>query len=172
MWWVWSLLACAQGEPAWAVAHGSVIPSETGLDGIQTWEFFSEDWGKKHDASAFLCVRSQEIQAQVLGQHACEGCAVAYATSVIELETDCSGDAAAAPSFAGMVAMGVGPLPASERASGSASMFAWYISYDGESYQRAGVAYNEDLYSDSASAPEGWVTGQAYTLWPEIAWQL
>ena len=104
-----ALAGCASDEPVWAVHHASFIPTETGLSGTQTWEFFSEDRAKSGDPDAFVCARAQLVTGSVVAAlDGCAGCVATYELDVTELESDCADDLAADGDFVTPRAIAIG----------------------------------------------------------------
>lgn len=170
------LVACASDVPTWAVHHASVIPSETGLAGTQSWEFFDAGWEDGRGKDSYLCVRAQEVSGEVTAAlSGCPGCVVAYALAATELETDCDEPIATDPAYAeAVLTMGIGEVPgdlASLDPHPSRSL-GWYLSFDGETFTPYGFAYEEGLDWEGEIGQPGWAVGQTYTLWPAYAWDI
>lgn len=170
-----ALSGCASDEAVWAVHHASLIPTETGLSGTQTWEFFTEDWAKSGDPDAFVCARAQLVTGAVVAAlPGCDGCVAAYELTVTELETDCEGGLAEDGGFVTPLAIGIGDVAADleDLDPYPGRSLGWYLSTDGEELASYGYAYDEALdWSGDIGAP-GWRTEQTYTLWPAYAWDL
>ncbi|MFZ5482065.1 MAG: hypothetical protein ACOZNI_35215 [Myxococcota bacterium] len=171
-----TILACASDDVAWGVHHASVVPSETGLSGTQTWEFFDGQWADSRDEKDFVCARAQTLLGEpVAAPQGCTGCTVAYAVVADELGGDCEGALADDESYLTAVAtIGFGDVsdaladldPYPGRSLG------WYASFDGEKADAYGFAYVEGLDWQGDRGSPGWVPGQTYTLWPAYAWDL
>ncbi len=166
---------CASDEPVWAVHHASFIPTETGLGGTQTWEFFTEEWARSGDPDAFSCARAQLVTgAVVAAPQGCDGCVASYELTVSELESDCADPLGTDPAYATPRAVGIGEVPADAEDLDPypGRSLGWYVSVDGQELEFYGFAYDEALdWSGEIGAP-GWTSGQAYTLWPAYAWDL
>jgi hypothetical protein len=107
-----ALFACGSDEVAWAVHHAAVVPSETGLAGTQTWEFFDAGWAERHDAEHFVCARAQDVAGEVVAApEGCAGCTVAYALTATELGGDCEGALADDEAYLASVTIGIGEVP-------------------------------------------------------------
>ncbi|MES2642053.1 MAG: hypothetical protein V4850_21395 [Myxococcota bacterium] len=175
MFWLILVAGCASDEPAWAVHHASAIPTETGLGGTQTWEFFDARWAGSGNEDFFLCARAQLLTGAVTAAlPGCEGCTVAYTLDVAELESDCGAPFATDTAYVTPRAIGIGDVadaltdldPYPGRSLG------WYLSVDGVTMEPYGFAYDEALdWAGDLGAP-GWSSGQTYTLWPAYAWDL
>lgn len=170
-----ALAACASDEPVWAVHHASLVPTESGVSGTQTWEFFSEDWAQSGDPDAFVCARAQLVTGVVVAAlPGCDGCVAAYDLAFTELESDCEGDLATDAGFATPPTIGLGDVPGDldELDPYPGRSVGWYLSTDGVELTAYGYAYEEVLdWSGDVGAP-GWRIGQTYTLWPAFAWDL
>lgn len=167
--------ACASDEPTWAVHHASLIPTETGLSGTQTWEFFGAEWARTGDPDEMACARAQTVTGDVVAAlPGCEGCLAAYTLEVAELESDCAEPYATDAAYTTPRAIGIGDVPAglAELDPYPGRSLGWYVSVDGVELTFYGYAYDEALdWAGELGAP-GWATGQAYTLWPAYAWDL
>lgn len=170
------LVACASDDIAWAVHHASVIPTATGLDGTQTWEFFTTGWEKEHDPEAFSCARAQLVVGAVAPPlDGCADCLVAYEVIAEELDTTCAGPQATDASYGGSITMmaigAVAPeLEAADPYPGRS--MGWYVSLDGATMTPYGFAYDEALDWGGQLGAAGWANDQTYTLWPAFAWDL
>jgi hypothetical protein len=169
------LAACGSDELVWAVHHGSVIPSETALEGTQTWEFFTAAWAKNGSEDEFGCARTQLVVGAVnAALPGCDGCMAAYALTTEEFDTDCSDPLDTDPAFETPLAIGIGDVPddLADLDPYPGRSLGWYISVDGKNMEPYGFAYDEALdWAGDVGAP-GWVAGQTYTLWPAFAWDL
>ncbi|MDP2307642.1 MAG: hypothetical protein Q8P18_16585 [Pseudomonadota bacterium] len=175
MYWLFLVAGCASDAPEWAVHHASLIPSETGLSGTQTWEFFSPAWARSGDPDAFVCARAQLVTGAVTAAlPGCEGCTVAYTIDVAELESDCAAPLDTDTAYTTPRAIGLGDVPdaLADLDPYPGRSLGWYLSVDGVEMEAYGFAYDEALdWAGDLGAP-GWSTGQAYTLWPAYAWDL
>lgn len=169
------LFACASDEVVWAVNHASVVPTESGITGTQTWEFFTKKWGKNHSETAFICARAQELTGTLsTSTKGCEGCLAAYSLTIQEIESDCEADLATDPAYATMLAFGVGDVPAdyAEDDPHPGQSMGWYVSFDGSLLEPMGFVWDEAFdYAGEPGAP-GWQNDQVYTFWPAAAWDL
>lgn len=165
------LLACAADEAAWVVQHGSVIPTESGLEGTQTWEFFGPGWTPESGDDGYLCARAQTVRGTLTGQPQCEDCRAAWALSVEELDTDCTGEEATSLEFAGPELYAFGDVPASLEADQPwpGEGFGWKVGFGDGELLDVGYAYPEALDA-GGSGSAGLATGEVYTLWPAVAW--
>jgi hypothetical protein len=170
-----SLLGCGSSEPAWALHHGSVVPTSTGLAGTQVWEFFTERWGRGKEDAAFVCARAQTLTGTVIGPFdGCESCLVVYELAITELDGDCPPTIASNPAFELPVAIGIGD-PAPDLVGDdpyNGRSYGWYASFDGAVFEPYGYAWDDALDWGGTAGPPGWNDGQAYTLWPAYAWDL
>ena len=169
------LPACSDQSPAWAVHHASVVPAETGLSGTQTWEFFTSEWARTGSADAYVCGRAQvETGSVTAALPGCEGCVVAYALALSELESDCEAPLDTDEAYTTPTVIGIGDLPEEWTALDPfpGRSLGWYVSLDGVEMQAYGFAYPETLEWAGALGSPGWATGQTYTLWPAYAWDL
>ncbi len=168
------LLGCAADEIVWAVNHASVVPSSTGFDGTQTWEFFTAEWTPERGDRGFVCARVQRLTGSVAAAPACEACDHVYTVLVDDLDSDCKGDAQNDNSFTTPVAIGVGDVSdelAADTPHPDRSM-GWYFSTDGVEMPAFGWAWDEALDTDGTPGPPGFAADRPYTLWPASAWQL
>lgn len=169
------LAGCASDEPVWAVHHASFIPTETGLSGTQTWEFFSEAWAESGAPDAFVCARAQLVTgALVAALPGCDGCVAAYDLTVAELESDCTDDLATNASFVTPPTIGIGDVPGDLDALDPypGRSVGWYLSTDGRELSAYGYGYEETLDWNGEVGAPGWRIDQTYTLWPAFAWDL
>lgn len=175
MFWLILAAGCASDVPSWAVHHASLTPTETGLGGTQTWEFFSPAWARSGDEDAFLCARAQLVTGSVTAAlPGCEGCTVAYTLDVAELESDCAAPLDADTAYATPRAIGIGDVPQdlSDLDPYPGRSLGWYLSVDGVAMEPYGFAYDEALDWAGDLGSPGWSSGQTYTLWPAYAWDL
>ncbi len=166
---------CASDEPVWAVHHASLIPTESGLGGTQTWEFFTPEWAKSGDPSAFVCARGQLVTGAVVAAlPGCEDCQATYTLDVAELESDCAAPLDTDAAYATPRAMGIGSVPdeLADLDPYPGRSVGWYLSVDGVEMKPYGFAYDEALDWAGELGTPGWSTDQAYTLWPAYAWDL
>ncbi|MDP2312469.1 MAG: hypothetical protein Q8P41_06150 [Pseudomonadota bacterium] len=168
-------VGCASDAPAWAVHHASIIPTETGLGGTQTWEFFTPAWARSGSEDAFLCGRGQLVTGTVVSAlPGCDGCQAAYTLEISELESDCAAPLDTDTAYATPRAMGIGDVPEAlaDLDPYPGRSLGWYLSVDGVEMEPYGFVYQEALdWAGDLGAP-GWITGQTYTLWPAYAWDL
>ena len=180
----WMMLAgallmggCGGGDDAaWALQHGSVDAARDGISGYQVWEFYGRKWAKKRDEKHHLCARVQEISGtpEALQLEGCDDCDLVFRMDLAELETDCGADLASAAGYGGLTHFAFGPLPGDLDGEDPhpGDSFAWYQSWDGETAQLLGWAYDERLDRGDDPAGEGWTVGGRYVLWPAYAWEL
>lgn len=165
------LLACASEEPAWAVLHASVVPDAGGMVGTQTWEFFSAAWSPDAGDQGYLCARVQTLTGTLSASPACPDCRAVWALEVEELDGDCDETLAQSKDFGGPALYAVGEVATefAAREPWPGEGFGWAVGFgDGELIE-AGYAYAEALDLGEV-APPGLAQGEAYTLWPAIAW--
>lgn len=175
MWWIAGLLACASDDPAWAVNHMSVVPTADGIEGTQTWEFYTERWGRAKDDDAYVCARAQTFTGEVVATPSdCDGCRFAYTIYLDELGGDCNSIVAVDPAYELPYSIAVGDLPDDfvDMDPHSGRSLGWYASFDNETWVAHGFAWDDALDWGGDPGPPGWNDGQAYTLWPAYAWDL
>ncbi len=171
--WFVLLLACADDTPVWAVEHASVVPTETGLTGTQTWEFFSSDWSPDQGDQGYLCARAQTVEGTLTRAPGCPACRAAYSLTVTELGGDCASGLLKDPAFAGPDIFAIGDVASNFSADDPypSQSFGWSVAYGEGDVVDVGYAWPEELESDGEAAP-GWTSDRPYTLWPAIAWAL
>ncbi len=169
------LLACAPGEAAWAIQAGAVTPDATGLTGVQAWSFFAKNWGDASGDRAFVCARAQTLTGTTAAPLAgCDACTVAYSLTVAEVGTDCDEDLAQDASYTLPTAIAIGPVDPSlaDADPYPGRSLGWYASFDGQSLQAYGWAWDAALDAGIDPGPPGWNADQTYTLAPAFAWEL
>ena len=162
-------------DPAWALQHGTLEVQADGAVGYQVWEFFSKRWRKKRDEKFHICSRVQDLTAPAADPiDGCDDCEVFYSVRAEELETDCDSDAATKAGFGAMTHMAFGPLPSEFDGDDPypGSSLGWYQSWDGQTVELMGYAWNEVLDEGEDPAVEGWSEGERFVLWPAYAWEL
>lgn len=167
-------LACADSTPTWAVQHASVVPTPTGLTGVQLWEFFSAAWTPEGGDEGYLCTRAQLTSGAVTTLEGCAGCRAAYTITVTELDSDCDNELATDPAFSGPAAYAISDVPdelvATDPHPGDS--FGWQVQYKAGELEPLGWAYPESLDITGESGASGWTSDRPYTLWPGVAWAL
>lgn len=173
------LAACAPADvPAWALQHASVTVSPDGatISGTQTWEFYSARWEEGRDQDDHICARAQTITGEALASlpDGCPGCIGAFSMMVEELDTDCTGEVATDPSYAGTTLYAIGSVDRSVESLDPypGDSMGWFVAWSTEDVEPLGFAYNDAL--DAGEEPEapGWVVGLTYVLWPAFVWDL
>ena len=167
------LLACADATPVWAVQHASVIPTESGLSGTQTWEFFSSAWQPDAGDEGYICARVQTLEATVTPAEGCATCRAGYALTVTELDSDCTDDIVADRAFSGPDVFAIGDVAAGWKVDDphTGKSLGWMAGFGDGELVDVGFAWPEALDNGDPAAP-GWTNDRAYTLWPAVAWQL
>ena len=167
-------LACADGIPAWAVQHASIAPTETGFNGVQTWEFFDSGWTPSSGSDAYICARAQTITGTVTSLASCDDCRAAYTMVVAELGSDCADSLVEDRSYAGPDAYAITEVTADlvDTDPYPGDSFGWQVVYGTEALTPLGWAYAETLDTTGEVGAPGWTTGRNYTLWPGVAWEL
>lgn len=169
------ILACAPETPAWAVAQASVVPTPEGVEGVQAWSFYAENWGKAKGDGAFVCSRSQSFTGAVVAPDSgCEGCLVAYELEYTEMGTDCPDDLAVDPAYQLPILMGIGRVPdeLADLDPNPGRSSGWYANLGGPKLEAYGFAWDDALDWGGDEGPPGWNVGQSYTLTSAIAWDL
>lgn len=170
------LLACASQDPHWAVNHLSLVPTEKGVEGTQTWEFFEKSWQKHRAEKTFVCVRAQSVTGTVVSPlEGCDDCRVAYTLESTDFDTDCASDVGNDSGFRASLSIAIGSAIPSDIAALDpypGQSMAWYLAMDNETYEPWGFAYDEALDYDGELGRPGWVSDQYYTLWPAVALEL
>ncbi len=167
------LLSCADDTPAWAVQHASVVPTATGMNGTQTWEFFNAAWSPDGGDDGYLCMRAQTLEGTLTTQKSCPSCRAVWVLTVTELGSDCSDELIADEHFAGPDRYAIGDAhdefaeddPFPERS------FGWAAGFGDDELTPMGWAWPEALELEGEASP-GWALERPYTLWPAVAWQL
>ena len=103
------LLACST-EPAWVVQRGSIVPGATGMEGTQTWEFYTTAWSPDAGDQEPLCARTQSVVGTLTTTPACPDCRAAYDLTLTELDADCADDLVRDPSFSGPALYAIGEV--------------------------------------------------------------
>lgn len=174
-----ALSGCATSDtPRWALQHASVTmaPDGASISGYQTWEFYREGWEEGRDQEDHLCARVQSIEgdAEPTLPSGCPGCIASFSLTLAELQTDCAGDEADDPSYAGVTLYAIGSVDNSvtELDPYPGDSMGWYVAWSTEDVDPIGFAYNDAL--DAGEEPEaaGLVAGLTYTLWPAFVWDL
>lgn len=179
MWLLVLGLACGGGSsdttPAWAMNEASVVPSASGVEGVQVWTLYSKRWERRLDDRYRICTLLQDLRGTVVASYeGCQGCTAMYELTLEELENDCPEGVLDGLVLDGMVAMGVGDVP--EDIAGDdpfpGSSLGWFVSFNGESADGHGFAYAEELETGGAADPGRWRSGDSYILSPAYAWEL
>ena len=173
------LVCCGStgGAPVWALQHGTLDVSLSGLSGVQVWEFYASGWERAHSERFHVCARVQSLTASEVTDSldGCLACEVVVDVTTVELETDCDGAVADAGTFGGVVNFAFGPVPddVADIDPYPGDSLGWYASWDGESLEPIGFAWDQGLDTGEARATGGeWTTGTRYVLWPAYAWEL
>lgn len=172
-------LACGKGSsdttPAWALNEASVVPSASGVEGVQVWTLYSERWERRLDDRYHICTVLQDLRGTVVASYdGCVRCTAMYELTLEELENDCPEGALDGLVLDGMVALGIGEIPADLEADDPypGASLGWFISFDGESAEAHGFAYSEALDQGGVGEEGRWRSGETYTLSPAYAWNL
>jgi hypothetical protein len=168
------ILGCASGEITWAVQHASVIPDSTGLTGVQTWEFFTDDWRPEDGDDGYVCARTQEIVGSVTTSESCTDCRQVYAITTSEHDGDCEGAEATDPAYEGPDLYAITEVPDefAESDPHPGDSLGWQVGYGDAALDPLGWAYAETLDTQDYAGAPGWTPGRVYTLWPAVAWEL
>lgn len=172
-------MACGRGSsdttPAWAMNEASVVPSASGVEGVQVWTLYSQRWERKLDDRYRICTVLQDLRGTVVASYeGCEHCTAMYELTLDELENDCPEGTLDDLVLDGMVAIGIGDVPAdiAEDDPYPGSSLGWFISFNHESAEGHGFAYDEVLETGGAADGARWRSGQTYALSPAYAWEL
>lgn len=168
--------ACGKkDEAAWALQHATLEVGAEGVTGYQVWEFYSRRWEKERDAKFHVCARVQAVSGPAVEPLAeCADCETVFQVRAEEVETDCEGELATRAGFAAMTHFAFGPLPGDLDGDDPYPGWSngWYQSWDGESLDLMGYAWNELLDLGEDPQVVGWVEGERFVLWPAQAWEL
>lgn len=169
-------MACASNQAAFAVNVMSLIPSEKGLTGTQTWQFFDSGWAKNRNAKHYICGRAQSVVGTVVAPpSSCTGCDNAYQITPKDVDSDCGGDEAEEKGFAATIYIAVGKVSSdiADMDPHPDDSLGWYLSTDGEAYEPWGFAYDEALdFDGGVPGPSLWSKDRVYTLKPAVALEL
>ncbi|MSQ03677.1 MAG: hypothetical protein EXR71_17625 [Myxococcales bacterium] len=165
-------LACSN-DPAWVVQRASIVPTSTGMEGTQTWEFYAAGWSPDAGDEGSLCTRGQTLVGALTTAPACPDCRAAYDLAVTELDSDCADALIRDPGFSGPALYAIGEVPADLLAEEPfpGEGFGWSEGFGDGSLIDVGYAYAEALDLGEVP-PAGLATGATYTLLPAIAWEL
>jgi len=165
---------CARDEARWALQHATIdsAASAEAFSGYQVWELFSKRWRKKRKEKFHICARVQEIAGEATGElSGCDGCTETFELTVANLESDCDAEQA---SVSVPTHFGFGTVPEDLREDSPypGQTLGWYVSFDGQSAEILGYAWNEGLDLGEVVDDPGWTGDQRYILWPAYAWEL
>jgi hypothetical protein len=171
------LAGCSRGDAAYVVQHAEVdVAADGSLSGYQVWEFYTRAWKRSRADDHHLCARVQALAGAVSADPAgCEGCVASYAVTTTEVESDCDTALAGQASYAAVNLLAIGEVPAEIEGEDPypGRSLGWYQSFDGQSAEPMGFAWNNDLGTGAdGGVPPGWNTGTRYVLWPAWAWEL
>lgn len=174
-----ALIGCARDHaPAWALQHGTLSLSEDGqtVTGVQVWEFFTRAWGRSLDEDAHVCARLQALTGAAVSvdENLCLDCEAIFNLELEEVETDCSGPVGESDAFLGPTRLAVGSVPPglSEDDPYPGDSLGWYADWGDGALAPTGYLWPEALELDAGRVPRGWVAGERYVFWPDLAWQL
>jgi hypothetical protein len=170
-----STTACS-GDPlvAWAFDPVYLEPTEdSGVYGIQTWEFYSRRWTRSYAKKHYLCAVVVELEGTP-STELCDRCEQAWDVSASFLESDCASyitDEEAAWLAVTRVGIGtVGPeLVEAPPHPGSTS--AGFVDYGTGQWETHGWAYAAALDNGGSGAVE-WDDAEPFQLWPAFVWDL
>ena len=177
-----SLLFCAagckttDGPAAWALNYATVQADGDTLAGVHVWEFFAEGWEKKQKEDYYKCSFVQSISGTATSPEVegCVGCTHFYSVVLTAQDGDCDESLSSDPALGGLRGFGLGEIEAgfAEEDPFPGGSVGWYISFDGVTAMFHGFAFPEALERGGSVDPDGWSSGQSYTLWPVYAWAL
>jgi len=171
-----SLIATGCGDqgasPFWAFQHASVQEIDGVLTGYQVWEFYGKRWQRKQKEKHHICALVQSVSGTPDTLADCPDCETVFAVDLSVVETDCDG-AINPVDFEGVTHFGFGLAPSdlSEANPYPAASMGWYLSWDGDTSDVQGFAWNV-LAEESEDFQTGWVDDQEFILWSAYAWQL
>ncbi len=155
------------------VQRGSIVPGATGMEGTQTWEFYTTAWSPDAGDQEPLCARTQSVVGTLTTTPACPDCRAAYDLTLTELDADCADDLVRDPSFSGPALYAIGEvsdeIAPTEPFPGEG--FGWSVGFGDGELVDVGYAYAEALDLGEVP-PAGLATGATFTLSPAIAWEL
>lgn len=164
--------------PAWAREHATVEVSDDGggIEGYQTWEFYTEAWADDQDDAEHICARVQSIEgvAESDMPEGCPGCVASYALTLTELDTDCEEPEASADTYAGTTRYAIGAVATrlTDDDPHPGDSQGWYGGWGGTEVEALGFAWNEAIDQGDEPDLEGWAAGESYTLSPGYVWKL
>ena len=163
------LTACgSDSEPAWALDPVYIEPSDSGITGFQTWEFFGERWSKGRSGKHYLCT----VIVGLTGSPAnCQPCVTAWDIETSLVESDCPSKITDGPLPLSLVGLGIGELAAEGDPPYPEQTSESWADY-GMGWERHGWAYPDGLDHGHSSTSTHWDGTEAYTLWPTSAWPL
>ena len=168
-----ALLVACSNDPVWVVQHASIVPSSTGMEGTQRWDFHSAAWSPDASDEGPLCARTQALVGTLTTAPGCPDCRAAYDLVVTELDSDCADELNHDPGFSGPALYTIGDVPpellAEEPYPGEG--FGWSVGFGDGGLVDVGYVYAEALDLGELP-PAGLATGATYTLSPAIAWEI
>lgn len=170
--------ACAKndGVPAWAMDPIWLEPDGDGVYGFQTWELFSQPWGKKLDEAYYVCGIVVELTGTPATiDAACPGCVAAWDIETALLETDCAADAGADdPAYLSLRRVALGDVPADLQATDPYphQSHGGYADYGTGTWETHGWAYPDALDTRGQATDTDWNGEQAFQWWPAYVWDL
>lgn len=167
------LSGCApsSGEPFWALDPIWIEPVGGGIHGVQAWELFAEEWGRRFASRHYVCGIVVEIDG--VPASPCTHCDDAWAIETQVSDSDCAPEIADDPRFLALEALGIGAdlpdvagdVPHPGEASG---VWADY----GYGWDVYGWGYPEALDQGQAVDDPTWEGGEPFALAPAFVWEV
>lgn len=166
------LAGCSAGTtPYWAMDPITLYPQRGGLHGIESWELFSEGWGRHFNQRFYVCGIVVELNGTETTP--CDRCTQAWSVQTSLVETDCADGVADDAHYLALDAIGIGDslpdvtgkVPYEGQSSG-----AW-ASY-GDGWEAYGWAYPKALDDGDSVQDAAWDGTKPFALLPAYAWQI
>ncbi len=163
--------APADESPFWAVDPIVLYPEESGFFGVQTWEVFSERWGRRFAQRWHLCGVVVELEGAETAP--CEGCTASWVVSATLAESDCDPAFAADPRFVALDGLHLTEaLPDVAMSPPHDAITLGVEARYGSEWYDYGWAYPEALDHREAPASTTWDGSEPFALTPAFAWEL
>lgn len=169
-----ALVGCVPTSPTpfYALDPIYLEPTPQGVYGVQSWELFSEEWGRRFAARHYLCAVIVELEG-IPTTEGCPECSHRFRVEATLLESDCDAAVAEDPRFLALAALGLGedrPEVEAKVPHPDASSGAW-ADY-GEGWEPYGWAWPEELDHGGTPASTEWDEARPFQLWPAYVWEL
>ncbi len=144
------------GSARYAIVHGSLEITETGVQGYQTWEFFSESWAKDRSGEQHLCASVMSVEGVPAEDAGCADCDEVLELEMAAMESDCLDGR---ETFGRATLYGFGAVARSLEGDDPApgESLGWYIGWDSEELEPVGFAVPDE-------AEAAWTEGSRWEL--------